>query len=63
MDSPARCPASVFCQTPPGGLNPAAYVTVATIMASSKSWGAMTERRCLKASMTLCQAGSNTVKN
>uniref|UniRef100_A0A0E0A8E1 Uncharacterized protein n=2 Tax=Oryza glumipatula TaxID=40148 RepID=A0A0E0A8E1_9ORYZ len=39
MESPARCPASVSCQTPPGGLNPAVYVTVATIMASSKSWG------------------------
>jgi hypothetical protein len=38
IESPATWPAasSVSCQTPPGGVNPAAYVTVATSVARSR---------------------------
>uniref|UniRef100_A0A0D9WPG5 Uncharacterized protein n=1 Tax=Leersia perrieri TaxID=77586 RepID=A0A0D9WPG5_9ORYZ len=38
IESPARCPASVSCQTPPGGLNPAVYVTVATRVANNRRY-------------------------
>lgn len=38
IGSPARWSSCVSCQNPPGRLSPAAYVTVATRVASSRRW-------------------------
>lgn len=35
------------------------WIPLTTADSPFASWGAMTERRCLKASMTLCQAASH----